>query len=91
MDSVCYICVKHYEPLTILEAEASQLGIAEAEAPRSILQSNFYKTSHGGLDRIGVTQIQVEWAMGSVIRIPLGTTIYMVIITPTFFGEWRLV
>ena len=32
----------------------------------------YNKTSHGGFDHIGVTQIQVEWTMGSVVLIPLG-------------------
>ena len=35
------------------------------------------RTSRGGLDHIGVTQIQVEWAMGLVVQIPLGTAIYI--------------
>ena len=30
------------------------------------------ETSRGGLDSIGITQIQVEWAMGSVVQILLG-------------------
>ena len=35
------------------------------------------KTSRGGLEHIGITQIQVQCPMHSVVRIPLGSAIYI--------------